>query len=232
MSGLVTAISTGTTAFMATNLDELVVLMMFFAQDNTKFPRRNIVVGQYLGFSVLVIASLPGFLSGLIVPRQWLGLLGFIPITIGLNCLVNGEIDSDEAEAETELPDNSIIGSFLSPQTYTVAAVTVANDGDNVSIYVPLFASSNLENLLVILGVFFLLTGVWCYFAYRLTRQPAVAYFLTRYGNIVIPFVLIGLGTFIVLSSGTLGLFKLIASCLCLMVLVKSNQSESEDSKN
>ena len=61
MSGLVTAIPTGLTAFSATNIDDIVILTLFFSQVNAAFRRRHIVVGQYLGFGTLVLASLPGF---------------------------------------------------------------------------------------------------------------------------------------------------------------------------
>jgi cadmium resistance transport/sequestration family protein len=232
MSELVTAISTGVTAFVATNIDDLVILLLFFAQVSATFRRRHIVVGQYLGFAALVIASLPGFLGSLILPQRWIGLLGLVPIAIGLSRLLNREGEASEVEEETAQSDRSTIASFVSPQTYTVAALTVANGGDNIGIYIPLFASSNLVNLLVILGVFFLLVGVWCYVAYKLTSQSAIADILTHYGNTFVPFVLIGLGVFIVLESRALTPQALVASCLCLMGIVKNYEDSSEMTKN
>lgn len=65
---------------------------------------------------------------------------------------------------------------------------------DNVGIYVPLFAHCTWETLSLILAIFFILVGVWCYAAYQLTRLPAIAEALTRYGNQFVPYVLIGLG--------------------------------------
>ncbi|HEY9875784.1 MAG TPA: cadmium resistance transporter [Candidatus Obscuribacterales bacterium] len=232
MSNLVTAIPTAITAFSATNIDDLVILMLFFSQVNATFRRRHILAGQYLGFTALIVASIPGFFGGLIVPRHWIGLLGLLPIAIGLARLVNSQSDSSEDESETEESDPSPIASFLSPQTYSVAAITVANGGDNIGIYVPLFASSGLGSLLVIIGVFFLLLGVWCYAAYKLTNQSAIAHPLTRYGNIIVPFILLGLGTFIVLESHSLSLPALVASCLCLMVIVKNNEQSPELDEN
>jgi cadmium resistance transport/sequestration family protein len=233
MSELVTAITTGLTAFSATNIDDLVILILFFSQVNGTFRRRHIVIGQYLGFTALVLASLPGFFGGLIVPQYWIGRLGLIPITIGLNLLFNPERDaSEEVKEEIEQFDSSNLTSFLSPQIYNVAAITLANGGDNVSIYVPLFASSNFESFLVILGVFFLLLGVWCYVTYKLSRQPAIADVLTRYGNTLVPFVLIGLGVFIVLKSQSLHPLALVASCLCLIGLVRMNERSPEVEKN
>jgi cadmium resistance transport/sequestration family protein len=216
MNWLAGAIIAGITSFAATNIDDIVILMLFFAQVNASFRPRQIVVGQYLGFSVLIIASLPGFFGGLIVPRAWIGLLGLVPIAIGVTRLVNREKDEEVQAVSDELNrsrgNNSLgstLTSLISPQTLNVAAVTFANGGDNIGIYVPLFASSTLASLLVILGIFFLLIGVWCYIAYLLARQPAIAHVLTRYGKAVVPFVLIGLGIFILFESGTYQLLPL-----------------------
>lgn len=78
-----------------------------------------------------------------------------------------------------------------------------------------------MASLEVILSIFFLLVGVWCYATYQLTRQPAIASVLAQYGNTLVPFVLIGLGVFIVLESSALSPLALVASCLCLMGLIK-----------
>jgi cadmium resistance transport/sequestration family protein len=214
MSWFAGAIIAGITSFAATNIDDIVILMLFFAQVNSTFRRRHIVIGQYLGFTVLIFTSLPGFFGGLIVPKAWIGILGLVPIAIGVSRLVNRDKDEQDEQdvqavsgefnrSRADTSVLSILGSLLNPQTFNVAAVTFANGGDNIGIYVPLFASCDLASLGVILTVFFLLIGVWCYIAYRLTRQPAVAHVLTRYGKAIVPFVLIALGVFILIESGT-----------------------------
>jgi cadmium resistance transport/sequestration family protein len=233
MDELITAIPTGLTAFSATNLDDIVILLLFFSQVNATFRRRHIVLGQYLGFGALVIASLPGFFGGLIIPQHWIGLLGLMPIAFGINRLFNPDADSDsEVEQETQPSERSPFSTFLSPEAYSVAAVTVANGSDNIGIYVPLFANSSWQSLLVILGVFFLLVGVWCYVAYKLTGTSAVAHLLSRYGNTLVPFVLIGLGVLIVLDSEALTPLALGATCLCLTALVRINGSLGAMAKN
>lgn len=205
MTNLLTAIPTGITAFIATNLDDIVILMLLFSQVNAMFQRRHIVTGQYLGFTALVLASLPGFFGGMLIPQTWIGMLGLVPIAIGVNRLLNREPEADE-DSDPALPT---VGStprwtWLSPQACSIAAITFANGGDNIGIYVPLFASCTLESLCVILAVFLLLVGVWCYAAYRLTHMPIIAEVLTRYGNLLVPFVLIGLGVTILNDSHTL----------------------------
>ncbi|WP_341528229.1 cadmium resistance transporter [Nostoc sp. UHCC 0302] len=222
MNELITAIPTGITAFTATNLDDLVILTLLFSQANASFRRRHIVIGQYLGFCTLVVASLAGFLGGLILPSHWIGLLGLVPITIGLNRLFNPENDSSaDTESEPQFSHASTFASFLSPQAYSVAAITIANGSDNIGIYMPLFANTNFSSLLVIIAVFLVLVGVWCYATYKLTCQPAISNLLTRYGNSFVPFVLIGLGVFIILDSASLTPIALVATCLCLIGLVK-----------
>ena len=237
MTELLTAIPTGLMAFTATNMDDIIMLLLFFSQVNAVFRKQHIVAGQYLGFGALVLASLPGFFGSLVFPRPWIGMLGIIPIAIGISRLLNPEDDPPEI-AEPDNPEDTLLSSVLSPQTYSVAAITFANGGDNIGIYVPLFASNSLQELIVILGTFFSLVGVWCYTAYRLTRLPAIAHTLTRYGNQLVPFVLIGLGILILIDSHTLehrGLtvLTLIFCCICLLSFNRNGQSagtpESEE---
>ncbi|MBX9257068.1 cadmium resistance transporter [Desmonostoc muscorum CCALA 125] len=227
----VTVISTGAITFIATNIDDIVILLLFFSQINSTFRPRHIVTGQFLGFTVLLILSLSGLFGGLVLSKNWIGLLGLLPIAIGISSLVNREEDSlEEISPETEEYQGTTISNLLSPQIYSVAAVTVANGSDNISVYVPLFASSNLESFAVTIVIFFLLLGIWCYAAYKLTNQKIIADVLTRYGNNLVPFVLIILGSFIVLKSEALSLIKLAGSCFCLMILVKNNGIEENSS--
>ncbi|KYC41629.1 transporter [Scytonema hofmannii PCC 7110] len=227
MGEFITAISTGILAFTATNIDDLLILLLFFSQVNATFTYKHIITGQYLGFFILIVASLSGLFGGLVLSAHWIGLLGLMPIAMGISSLVNGEDSSEDSESETEESEESILSGLVSPQTYSVASVTIANGSDNISVYVPLFASGNSVSFLIVVSIFFLLIGVWCYVAYQLIRQKDIAEILTRYGNDLVPFVLIGLGTFIILKSDALSLNKLIASCFCLTILVKKNDSLS-----
>jgi cadmium resistance protein CadD (predicted permease) len=102
-------------------------------------------------------------------------------------------------------PDTpSVLGVFLHPKTYSVAAVTFANGGDNIGVYTPLFASLGWPGLILTATVFLLLVAVWCVLALRLARQQHVAQVLSRYGHWMVPVILIGLGLFILIENGTL----------------------------
>ncbi|HEY9620315.1 MAG TPA: cadmium resistance transporter [Crinalium sp.] len=215
MGWIVQAIITSISAFAATNIDDIIVLMLFFSQVNPTFRPKHIVAGQYLGFLGLILASLPGFIGGLLIPKEWIGLLGLLPIAIGIQQLIKREPDDDDIQtvsSELSAPmanrsGLSRLATLLTPQTYSVAAVTIANGGDNIGIYVPLFASFELPMLGITLVVFFVLIAVWCGIAYRLARFPAIARVLSHYGHAIVPFVLIALGLFILIESKTYRLF-------------------------
>ncbi|NMG05666.1 cadmium resistance transporter [Brasilonema sp. UFV-L1] len=214
MSTLITITSTGVAAFLITNLDDLVILTLLFAQVNTTFRHRQIVLGQYLGFTVLVTISLAGFFGSLILPSVWMDISGFLPIAIGLNRLVNLNEDNFNKHLATSSSLSVPIRGLLSPEIYSVAAVTVGIGGDNIGIYAPLFANIKLTSLLVILSVFFVLVAVLCYAAYLLAHQKAIAFIIKRYGNSLVPFILIGLGIYIALDNFTLALFSVVVVSL------------------
>jgi cadmium resistance protein CadD (predicted permease) len=194
-SAILTALVQGTAAFAATNMDDMLLLALYFAQANASFGKRHIVVGQYLGFASILAVSLLGLVGALVLPKSVVALLGIIPIGIGMWKLVKPAPEL-EAVGEGLKPSSSEIAPVVS-----VAAVTVANGADNVSIYVPLFANQSGSAVLII-GVFLALVGVWCYAGYRLANQPAIGRLLSRYGRRLMPYVLIVLGASILLGIG------------------------------
>ncbi|WP_315791182.1 cadmium resistance transporter [Fischerella sp. JS2] len=216
MSQIIATITKAIIAFAATNIDDIIILLLFFSQLDPHFRRRHVFIGQYLGFAAIVLASLPGFFGGLVVSRVWIGLLGILLIAIGIKQLLNKETENTEVQnvntnfepSTTSKPILNFILSILSPQTYKVAAVTFANGGDNIGIYIPLFAGNNFASLIVILIVFFVMVGVWCAVAFLLSRQARIAYILSRYGKKTVPFVLIGLGLYIMYERGTFTLLR------------------------
>lgn len=216
MNSLITAVIQSIIAFVATNIDDIIILLLLFSQIDSNFRPRHIFIGQYLGFATIIILSLPGFFGGLVIQREFIGLLGLLPIGISIKQLLERENDHTEIQTvNTNLLASSHpnrIFSFLltifDPNTYKVAALTVANGGDNISIYIPLFAGENLASLLIILAVFLGMVGVWCNIADLLSRQATIGYILSRYGKAFVPFVLIGLGLFIMYERGTFALIK------------------------
>lgn len=177
-------------SFVATNIDDILLLTFFFGN---RVPASRVVIGQFLGFTALVLCSLLGYVIRFALPESWIGLLGIIPIVIGIKKL----IDLRRAEEG----DEKIRPEFA---VTAIAAVTFSNGGDNIGIYAPLFASLDLRHLLVTVITFFLLLAIWCLVGYFLGNLAFIRKLIERYGKIVVPFALIGLGIFILVHAGTL----------------------------
>jgi cadmium resistance protein CadD (predicted permease) len=85
MESLFAPIGTAIVLFASTNVDDVFVLIGFFA--DPKFRARDIVLGQYSGIAALFSASAAASLLSLVIPRAYVGLLGVVPILIGLKKL-------------------------------------------------------------------------------------------------------------------------------------------------
>ncbi len=196
-------------AFVATNLDDLLILMIFFSQINSQFRKRHIILGQYMGFTLLILISLLGILGTFLIPKEWIGLLGFIPIIIGVKKIFSLYSRQSETTKVGEITlentkTNLVLGTLISPYTYSVAAITAGNGGDNISIYVPLLAHSTWVEFLLTILIFYLLVGLWCYFGYKLAKNSLVSKVLEKYKDISEVIILIGLGIFILFESNAI----------------------------
>jgi cadmium resistance protein CadD (predicted permease) len=178
------------TLFVSTNVDDLVVLIGFFA--DRKVRARDIVAGQYAGLAVLFAVSAAGSLLSLVIPKAYLGLLGIFPILIGIRKLIALRHDNAENEPNTR---GSIMG---------VALVTIANGGDNIGIYMPSFAVHSAGQIAVIAIIFVAMTALWCLLAHWMVSHPKLGAPLRRYAHIIAPLILIALGLSISHNAGIL----------------------------
>jgi cadmium resistance protein CadD (predicted permease) len=206
-------IGIGAAAFVATNIDDIVVLMVFFSA--SRFHARNIVIGQYLGIGSLSAISALGSLVALVVPSYIIGLMGLVPIAIGIKELyemrsnkirIKAEEDEKELSKKKKLlqQQEKNIGIRYHPHLsfLTVAAVTFSNGGDNIGVYIPLFASYNASmEVITLISVFMVMTAVWCAMGYYLVRHPLLEKRMRHFGRVVLPFVLIGLGLYIMTEA-------------------------------
>jgi cadmium resistance protein CadD (predicted permease) len=206
MTSFLSELGIGIVVFASTNIDDMFVLAAFFADPHRS--RRSIVVGQYLGIGALVAASAVAALLALAVPEGWVALLGLAPLLLGLSKLGALRRVAVESATEGEISMNGqqrSAGGGLWSQALAVAGTTVANGGDNIGVYVPLFASA-LDAMATYAITFAVMTGAWCGLGYLLVNNRFVGGSMRRYGHILLPVVLIGLGLYIL--SGALVLLR------------------------
>ena len=186
----------GTTAFVATNIDDLLILIAFFA--NSRFPLPQIVLGQYAGMGALLAISIVSSLIALIVPNNLIGLIGIFPIAIGIKELLELLKNGDNEESAKQ-PSRSRFAAYL--PFLTVAVVTFSG-GEEIGVYTSVFATnSEVSEIIIIVLVVMVLTGVWCAVAYHLVNRPLIASSIKRTGTVALPFVLIGLGIYILAEA-------------------------------
>jgi cadmium resistance protein CadD (predicted permease) len=184
------------TLFASTNIDDLVVLVGFFA--DPRFRARDVVAGQYAGIVILFAVSAAGALLSLVIPNAYLGLLGIFPILIGIRKLVALRHERVQTDQATILRSTSSSHGNIAG----VALVTIANGGDNIGVYMPSFAVHSGSQIAAIAVVFVAMTALWCLLAHRMVSHPRFGAPLRRYAQIFAPLVLIGLGVLIIHNAG------------------------------
>lgn len=181
----------------ATNVDDMVVLAVFFsraAADRAGVVR--VVVGQYVGFIAILALSLLGALGARLLPQAAIPYLGLLPLLLGIRAAWRLWRPRDEVHAD----DHGRV------RVVDVAAVTFANGGDNIGVYVPVFAVAGISGMLGYVGVFLMGVAIWCFAGWYVASRPTVARLLSRWGHIVLPVVLVAIGLVILIEGGAFGL--------------------------
>lgn len=190
------SIGTACSSFAITNIDDMFVLATFFAEASTSktITPLKITIGQYIGFTVIIIVSMIGFGVSLVLPSEPIGFLGLLPILLGIWKLFDLFMPTEEEE--TEKSNFAGVKSILK-----VSTVTVMNGGDNIGTYIPLFAQAKGGEIAVYVVTYYILLGVWCLVAFLIMKQKHILRLAEKYANIVVPFLYVGLGVYVVVKS-------------------------------
>ncbi|MFJ2751130.1 cadmium resistance transporter [Streptomyces sp. NPDC087297] len=190
--------------FAVTNIDDILILALFFARGaGHPGSTRRIVLGQYLGFTAILAVAVAAAFGATFLPESAVPYLGLLPLALGLKAARqawkshrNGDVDQEDTGAE---PGGG-------PGALEVAAVTFANGGDNIGVYVPVFATAGIGGMTAYAVVFLALVAVWCFAGRFFATRPVVARALARWGHVLLPLVLIGIGLLILVEGGAFGL--------------------------
>ena len=181
MNRYLEVLSASLATFATTNLDDAFLLTLLYGQ---RIPARRIVAGQYIGFAAIVLLSLAGALAALAIPHRWIRFLGLVPLAIGVRLLLHAR----RTKSERLGLDNLSVAS--------IALLTLSNGADNISVYVPFFVIARAQLWLILTG-YGALVALWCFVGRWLGNHPLVFGLLNRWGDRVVQFVFILLGTYI-----------------------------------
>jgi cadmium resistance protein CadD (predicted permease) len=182
---VLTVLTSAVGVFIVTNIDGLVVLTALFG--SRRLTNQQIVVGQYLGMGALVAISVAIAVGFATIPDRWVGLFGIVPLALGIRGLLQSHSESRPAVVTS---------------TVGVAAITIANGADNVSVYAPIFRGAGRAATDYI-AIFAMLVGVWLAGAAFLASRKSVVKLLDRWGRWIIPCVFIAIGATLLIGTLT-----------------------------
>ena len=189
--------------YSGTAVDLLIILMLFFAKRKSRKDIINIYLGQFLGSGSLILLSLLfAFVLNYIPSKEILGLLGLIPIFLGLKVLLLGDSDGETIAKEGLRKDNKNL-------IFLVAMITFASCGaDNIGVFVPYFTTLNLANLIVALLTFLVMIYLLVFSAQKLAQVPSVGETLEKYSRWFIAVVYLGLGMYILIENNSFDMLR------------------------
>lgn len=195
MSSLLVTARAAIGIWVGTSIEDLVILTtLFLSFRATGRPRPwQIAAGWYTGITCLIAISGATAVGLILVPENWLGLLGFIPLSIGTYHLI-GTIGSRKVGVK--------IQPVMAARVLSIAAIAISNGGDNVSVYVPVFRTIGLSQSAVMVAVFAVCIGVWCAAASLLGSHKKLVLLIERYGHWIVPAVCVAIGFLIVIDTG------------------------------
>ncbi|MFG1609671.1 cadmium resistance transporter [Actinoplanes sp. NPDC049265] len=180
--------------FAVTNIDDIVVLALFFAQGaGHRGTVRNVAAGQYLGFAAILVAAVAAAFGATFLPERAIPFLGLLPLALGVKAAVRTWRHRDD-------PDESAGARSGAPRILEVATVTFANGGDNVGVYVPVFTTAGPTGMTAYVIVFLILVAAWVAAGRYFATRPLIARALSRWGHILLPLVLIAIGLLILIN--------------------------------
>ncbi|HCT82334.1 CadD family cadmium resistance transporter [Streptococcus infantarius subsp. infantarius] len=189
--------------YSGTAVDLLIILMLFFAKRKSRKDIINIYLGQFLGsVSLILLSLLFAFVLNYIPSKEILGLLGLIPIFLGLKVLLLGDSDGEAIAKDGLRKDNKNL-------IFLVAMITFASCGaDNIGVFVPYFTTLNLANMIVTLLTFLVMIYLLVFSAQKLAQVPSVGETLEKYSRWFIAVVYLGLGMYILIENNSFDMLR------------------------
>lgn len=199
---MLTTILTSIATFIATGIDEIIVLTIIFVEVKNAKDVKDVYIGQQISMIVLLLISLLAAFGFAHIPSEYVGLLGIIPLAEGIRILFDRNYEDDDYEEKDVLQRLKKYRSLI----VSIALIAIAGGAEELSIYIPYFASLDTTNLIVSVVIFNILVPVWCTVCRKISSLKHVQNTVEKYEKILVPVVFIGLGIWVLIENGTLDL--------------------------
>jgi cadmium resistance protein CadD (predicted permease) len=192
---LLIQVATVMALFAGTNVDDMIIISLLSASAQAGRPPKHwqIWAGQYVGFGVLIGASIALGRGLALAPDRFLWVLALLPFGIGAFGLVN--LIRSRRRGEEPKPPSSTAGM------YGVAAITIIDGGDDLAAYTPFYATIHTSETLVSLAVFAVMIAVWCLIGRWISRYKKVAEAIDEFGEWILPVTMVLLGLYVLVDT-------------------------------
>jgi len=196
MGGFLIIVGVGAGAFIGTNLDNLLLLVAMYA----RYPQQSgtVTAGYVFGMILICLVALLLGETGDYIPLDWLGLLGFIPMTMGTIAL--WKLFRKSGAGTTD-------GFTVSDSPRTIFSLLVStqlsNGADTIITFTILFAESGDPADYVLVPTFLAMIGVFSGLAYYSVKKAKLGRILRRYGQYATPVILILVGFYILSNTAS-----------------------------
>jgi len=196
MNSLIAIIPIAAGAYVATNLDNFILLVSLLARYRNHTS--NVVAGYFTCVLILGFVGLWIGKAANIAPVEYLGLLGFVPISIGAVELIQLRRGKAKVTVAKEKSVDGVQKVFM-----TTLFSQLGNGADTIIVFGVLFIDSmpSADILTVVtlaaMAVIFVFVGIYA------VRHPALCEWIDRYAYRVMPFVLIIVGVYILANTAT-----------------------------
>src|SRR5574344_686955 len=190
-------------AYITTEMDDLLLLLVLFSRAKNKSEKTCIIIGKYLGLAIVVCCCSLFAVYISEVPSKYIGLLGVVPMAIGIKTIFEKKDDDDEEQSAKPLQKTN---SFAEKALFIAETVvmTLASSGDNIAVYIPFFTSLHGFDFLCMGIVFAVMQALWCVLSLLVCNAKQVRQFNQQFYRIIIPILFISIGIYIMIKDGTI----------------------------
>jgi len=183
-------------AFIGTNLDNLLLLATMYSR-YFRHPW-TVAAGYLAGMMLIAMITIAIGEVGEFIPIAYLGLLGVIPMMMGVLALWKLYRNPKDEEVSIAYSGNSGLAIF-----FALITIQLSNGTDTIITFSALYADSMDPVDYVVAPTFFVMVGIFAWLAYYLVKHPRLGRFLVRYGQHVTPFILILVGVYILSNTAS-----------------------------
>ena len=178
--------------YIATNIDNLVLLVAWLIGQRGS-PWR-IAAGFSMAAIAVLIASWALALSANVIPVEYVGYLGLLPMLLGLKLLL------DLIRHRTS---EGIGPADAKTSSLAIAVTLFANSVDTMLVFAPLLADSNNEADFRIVAAYLLVGVVWFGLAQFFSRHARRMQSIVATAQWIAPLVMIAVGFYILNNTAT-----------------------------